>query len=97
MPKDHHFIICGLRYLLRFTRLKGSAAGWAYVPDHKNPQMQRKILVDERLKSRSRLETICHEVLHVCFPTVGESHITESARDLARALWALGYRDHEKE
>jgi predicted SprT family Zn-dependent metalloprotease len=95
MPDDHHFTVAGARWLLRFCRLKGQAAGWAYLPDSKNPRMERKILVDERLSKRARLETIIHELLHVCYPTVSEEHITESARDIARVLWTLGYRERE--
>lgn len=94
MPSaDHHFTINGLRWLLRFTRLRGQAAGWAYLPDPKKPRMPRKILVDSRLVGRAKLETVIHEVLHVCYPTASEEHITESARDLARVLWALNYRE----
>ena len=95
MPEDHHFLVAGARWLVRFCRLKGRAAGWAYLPDAKNPHMKRKILVDERLKNRPRMETIIHELLHVCFPTVSEEHITDSARDIARVLWALEYREKE--
>lgn len=92
MPRDRHYLLHGARWLLRFTRLRGGAAGWAYLPDHKNPKLPRKILIDERLKRRTRLETILHELLHVSFPTVSEEHITEAGRDIARVLWSLGYR-----
>jgi hypothetical protein len=92
MPIDHHFTLNGVRWLLRFTKLRGRAAGWAYLPDAKNPRMQRKILIDERLKGRARLETTIHECLHACYPQVSEETITESARDIARVLWLLGYR-----
>ena len=95
MPEDHHFLVAGARWLVRFCRLKGQAAGWAYLPDHKSPKLPRKILIDERLKGRAKLETIIHEFLHVCFPQVSEEHITEAARDIAKALWALGYREQE--
>lgn len=96
MPSsDHHFTIAGQRWLLRFTRLRGQAAGWAYLPDPKNPKMPRKILVDSTLTGRPKCETICHEVLHVLFPTASEEHITTSARDLARVLWSLNYREVE--
>ena len=97
MADDHHFTIAGEKWLLRFTKLRGQAAGWAYLPDAGKPRkLPRKILVDSRLTSRPKLETIIHEVLHVLQPTVSEEHITLSARDLARVLWALGYRE-EKE
>jgi hypothetical protein len=51
--------------------------------------MPRKILIDERLKGRSRLETILHECIHVSFPTASEEHVTEAARDISRVLWSL--------
>jgi hypothetical protein len=89
MAGDHHFTIHGVKWLLRFTRLRGRAAGWAYLPDAKNPKMPRKILIDERLKGRSRLETILHECIHVSFPTASEEHVTEAARDISRVLWSL--------
>lgn len=92
MPRDHHFLLHGAKWLLRFTRLRGQAAGWAYLPDPKKPKSPKKILIDERLRNRQLLETIVHECLHVCFPTVSEEHITESARDICRVLWHLGYR-----
>jgi predicted SprT family Zn-dependent metalloprotease len=97
MPRDHHFTLHGLRWLVRFTRLRGQAAGWAYLPDAKRPSMPRKILIDERLKNRTLLETIVHECIHVSFPSASEDHVTESARDIARVLWTLGYRlDEDK-
>jgi predicted SprT family Zn-dependent metalloprotease len=95
-PIDHHFTLAGVRWLLRFTRLRGNAAGWAYLPDAKNPQMKRKILIDDRLKGRSLLETIIHECLHACFPQLSEETVTEAARDIARVLWLLGYRGEAK-
>lgn len=96
MADDHHFTIAGEKWLLRFTRLRGQAAGWAYLPDAGKPRTtQRKVLVDSRLKGRPKLETIVHEVLHVLTPSASEEHITLSARDLARVLWALGYREAE--
>lgn len=97
MPDDHHFTISGAKWLWRFTRLRGQAAGWAYLPDSKNPKLTRKILIDERLTGRPLLETCVHEALHACFPQMSEESITEAAKDVARILWTLGYRiDDEK-
>lgn len=92
MPTDHHFQIHGEKWLIRFTRLRGQAAGWAYLSDQKNPRLPRKILIDESLAGRRRLEIIIHECMHVCHPTVDEQHITDSAKDIAKILWSLGYR-----
>jgi hypothetical protein len=98
MSSDHHFTILGQRWLWRYSKLKGQAAGWAYLPDTKNPSLVRKILIDARLRGRPLLETEIHEALHACFPQMSEESITEAARDVARILWALGYRvDVEKQ
>lgn len=95
MTRDHHVTIHGMPWLLRFTKLRGNAAGWCYMPEPRNPKKKAyKILIDSRMPdgSRDQLETIIHEVMHASYPTVEESHITESARDMARILWDLGYR-----
>jgi hypothetical protein len=88
----HHFLIRGIRVLWRYSRLRGRAAGWAQWPDEKNPGLARKVLIDSRLKNRSRLETEIHECLHQLFPDLSEETVTGAGRDLARILWALGYR-----
>jgi len=95
MATEHHFTLMGRKWPLRFTKLRGQAVGWAYLPDTKNPNLKRKILIDERLKRRPLLETIIHECLQAIFPQVSEETITEAARDLARVLWILGYRQQD--
>lgn len=92
VKRDHHFVIRKVRLLWRYTKLRGRAAGWAYLPDAKNPKLKPRVLIDERLKNRSRLETEIHEGLHHVFPDVAEEVITEGARDIAKILWAIGYR-----
>ena len=92
MPDDYHFTIAGEKWLLRFTKLRGRAEGWTYFSP---PGQPRKLLVDSRLTRRPKLETVIHEVLHALNPTASEEHVTLSARDLARVLWALGYREIE--
>ena len=87
--EDHHVTIGGKRWLLRFTRLKGSADGWT-VYDEASP----RILIDERLRGSQRLETILHEVAHaVLGPTVSESSITELAKVQRRVLAMLGIKE----
>lgn len=88
----HHFLIGGVRWLWRYARLKGRAAGWAQWPDPKNPTLEKKVLIDDRLKGRARLNTEIHEFLHAANPTHSEEHVTQQGDDLARILWALGYR-----
>ena len=90
MAEDHHVTIDGKRWLLRFTRLTGGAAGWTYFDNAKRP----RILIDEKLKGGTRLETIVHELLHASLgPTISEESVTEAARVIRRTLWTLGYRE----
>ena len=90
MAEDHHVTIDGKRWLLRFTRLKGGAAGWTFFDNAKRP----RILIDEKLKGGTRLETIVHELLHASLgPTISEESVTEAAKVIRRTLWALGYRE----
>lgn len=87
---DHQVTIDGKRWLLRFTRLRGDAAGWTYFDNAKRP----RILIDERLRGGERLETILHEIAHaVLGPTISEESITELARVQRRVLRNLGYRE----
>lgn len=96
-PEDHHFTLAGVRWLVRFTRLRGQAAGWAYLPDPRKPHAQRhRILIESRLKGRARLETIIHECLHATNPTASEEHVTQTASEIARVLWTLGYKQQQE-
>ena len=90
MPADHHVTIDGKRWLLRFTKLKGDAAGWTFFDNSARP----RILIDERLRGGAKLETILHEIAHaVLGPTISEESITELARVQRRVLINLGYRE----
>ena len=90
MAEDHQVTIDGKRWLLRFTRLRGDAAGWTYFDNAKRP----RILIDKRLRGGERLETILHEIAHaVLGPTISEESITELARVQRRVMRNLGYRE----
>ncbi len=90
MPDDHNVTIDGKKWLLRFTKLTGDAAGWTYFDNAKRP----RILIDENLKGGTKLETILHELAHaVLGPTISEESITELARVQRRVLMTLGYRE----
>jgi Zn-dependent peptidase ImmA (M78 family) len=90
VPDDHNVTIDGKKWLLRFTALKGDAAGWTYFDNAKRP----RILIDESLKGGTKLETILHELAHaVLGPTISEESITELARVQRRVLLNLGYRE----
>jgi hypothetical protein len=90
VSEDHNVKIDGKRWLLRFTRLKGGAAGWTYFDNAKRP----RILIDEKLKGGERLETILHEIAHaVLGPTISEESITELAKVQRRVLTMLNFKE----
>lgn len=90
MSEDHNVKIDGKRWLLRFTRLKGDAAGWTFFDNAKRP----RILIDEKLKGGERLETILHEIAHaVLGPTISEESITELAKVQRRVLTMLNFKE----
>lgn len=97
--EDHKVTIHGEEWLLRFTRLRGTNNGYAYLPDSRvvkpgRQKLSHKILIDTRLKhgSKEQLETIIHEFMHASNPTASECHVGESGHDLAKILWSLGWR-----
>ena len=46
--------------------------------------------------TREDLDTAIHESLHACFPSVGEKKIEQSAEDISRFLWRMGYRRKQR-
>ena len=42
------------------------------------------------------LETVIHESIHGCFPSMSEENVTESAYDIARMVWRIGFRLKEQ-
>ena len=90
MADDHHITIDGKRWLLRFTKLTGEAAGWTFFDNSARP----RILIDSRARGWSRVETILHELLHASLgPNISEEAVTEAARVIRRTLWNLNYRE----
>ena len=86
MADDHHVTIDGKRWLLRFTALKGDAAGWTFFDNSDRP----RILIDEKLRGWTRVETILHEILHASLgPNISEEAITEAAKVQRRVLAML--------
>lgn len=52
----------------------------------------RTIKIRKSLRGERQLEVIIHELLHGCHWDLDEVAITETAEDLARVLYRLGYR-----
>lgn len=53
---------------------------------------RRAITIDARLRDEERLEVEIHELAHAAWPDLDEEAVYEGCRDIARALWRLGYR-----
>lgn len=78
----------GKRWNLRFPRLQ-TARGDCDSPDKPNKQIR----IDARLSGEERLEVIIHELLHAGGWHRSECYVEQEAKDIARILWRLGYRE----
>jgi hypothetical protein len=86
VSEDHHVTIDGKRWLLRFTRLTGDAAGWTFFDNSAKP----RLLIDEKLRGWSRIETLLHELAHAALgPNISEEAVTELAKVQRRVLQRL--------
>ena len=83
--EEHRFTIRGEPVNWRYTRLRGAADGYAKFEP-------RRVLINEQLKNRQRLEVEIHEALHQSFYDLDESVVLEVGKDISRILWKLGYR-----
>jgi len=53
----------------------------------------KEIRVSSSLRGEERLEVLIHELVHAAGWQIDETFVEQFARDAARALWRLGYRD----
>lgn len=52
----------------------------------------REMIIPINGDSKNDLDTIIHESLHACLWDLGEESVQESAEDIARIIWRLGWR-----
>lgn len=90
VPVVLRITLLGKRWRLVFDRL-GRSKVWGYCDEP--TKVNKEIRVDSRLSGQHRLEILIHEILHACDWRADEAVITQQARDMARVLWQLGYRD----
>jgi len=57
----------------------------------------KAIWIDKRLKGEHELEILLHEMMHACDWQKDEEFIGRSAKDIARALWRIGFRKTQDE
>ena len=90
-------IVTILKKRWRFLRCKpfkdDDTHGNCDPPDWKN----KAIRVDKTLRGEAELETILHEMLHTAaWDLLSEQWVTDAGRDLAKALWRIGYRKEDR-
>ena len=79
-PKTNTFD--GLQYSIMVGELDGNC----------DTDSKYWIILERDLKQRIGLETAIHEALHACSWSTKEEKVTQTARDIARFLWNLGFR-----
>ncbi len=50
------------------------------------------LIIERDLKKKVGLETAIHEALHACLWSKKEKEVEQTAKDITRFLWNLGYR-----
>lgn len=56
------------------------------------PGRHPTIRVSRSISDRLQLDTWIHELLHACRPELDEAAVSDTASNIAKVLWKLGYR-----
>jgi hypothetical protein len=80
--------VLGKLWRLRFAPNMGDR-GDCDEPD----QRGKEIRIASSLRGEERLEVLIHEIVHAAGWHIDETFVERFARDAARALWRLGYRN----
>lgn len=56
----------------------------------------KEIRISSSLYGEQRLEVLIHELLHAAGWHIDESFVEQFARDAARTLWRVGYRNADE-
>lgn len=82
-------IVRGKKWAMRWVnRLADGNLGDCSPPDEPG----RVIRIARGQSPESELDTIIHEILHAAHWDLNEEAVEETAEDIARVLWKLGYR-----
>ena len=74
---------------LEFTyALPKDADGICDAPD----EPSKRIRIRKSLTGEAELDTVIHELMHAAHWQLSEEAVNDTARDIARVLWRLGYR-----
>lgn len=78
----------GKRYAISFPRKLRGAFGQCDAPADPG----KAIVVRRGQSPLDELDTTIHEALHACHWDMSEDAVAQTATDVARFLWRLGYR-----
>ena len=87
-PPKHHRIRVKETKLGRTDKVY-KVAGDADMPPYKKTV---EIRIDPRQNGLGKLDTLCHELLHLFDPDMKETKVRKLATYLAKGLWREGYR-----
>jgi len=59
-------------------------------------QRGKEIRISSSLRGEQRLEVLIHEMVHAAGWHIDETFVERFAKDAARALWRLGYRNRNE-
>ena len=82
--------IRGKRWTVKRRKIK-DCIGLCDAPSTVN----KAISVDPKIRDEVELEVFIHEMIHAAHWDLAEDAVAETAADIARALWRLGYRKGE--
>lgn len=80
--------IRGKMWDLSFVRTPNDVDGLCDAPTTPG----KRIRISHALKGEAQLDTTVHELLHAAHWDIDEPAIEQTAADIARVLWRLGYR-----
>ena len=86
-----HIQIAGRRWRLTFVP-RSLRRGWF----GKCESATRSITIESGHPQKQELDTLIHEMLHASLDPVDEQYVQQTATDIARVLWRLGWRKTEE-
>lgn len=86
MPKKFTFHGVDYRYIRSRTK------DYGYCKKTTETETEGVIGISSKIKGKKELEINIHEFLHACGWFADEEWILQSGKDIAQALWELGYR-----
>jgi len=88
-----HVELRGKKYKLeRRKKLPEGFDGFCWAPHHKRPKIETR----KGLRGKTELLVYIHEMLHALEWSWNERRIENRSKDLAEALWKIGYRSKEE-